>query len=165
MIAQDVLVALTVTNLHSIATSSTLIAGWTSVGIDTAAIAATDHLITGQIKVSGTAPTAGTTINLYAYSGLLQTPTWPDLFSAGTEGTEGTATVHDEERRDSGLVHVWSSKVNATTSAVYTIPSTSIAAAFGGVLPADYALFVTQDTGQALNASGSSLNYLPIDYV
>jgi len=156
--------ALTVTNLHSLASSSTLTAGWTSALINNTATKAMDYMISGQIKVHNTvAPTDGTQIELWAYSCLLDTPTWPDLFSAGTEGTEGTATIHDTEIKASGLVALWSTKVDTGTGDVYTIPYTSIREAFG-VVPPYFALFVTQNTGQTLHSATNALYYMPIDY-
>lgn len=156
---------LTITALNSLATDTNLLAGWTSQAITVASADEADHLITGQIKVSGTAPTVGKSIILMAYSALLSNPTWPDLFSAGVEGSAGAATINSDEIKNSGLVHVWSTAISATASAVYTIPQTSIAQAFGGNIPDSYCLFLTQDTGQAINSSGNSLTIKPIDYI
>lgn len=157
--------AFTVTNLHSLASSSTNIAGWTSVGMDNATNEYVDVLISGQFVVDNAgAATAGKSIKVYAYAAFNDTPTWPDLFSSGTEGTEGAATVHDEEQRDCGMRLLWAGLVDAGTGETYVMPPTSLAQAFGGVVPSDWALWVVQDTGQALETTGSVLYYQPVHY-
>lgn len=156
--------AFTVTNLHSIASSTTKTAGWTSASVSNLVTLAMDYLITGQIQVNTTTPpTDATSIELWAYAPVNDTPTWPDLFSAGTEGTEGTATIHDEEQKASGLRLLWSTAVDTSTSDVHTIPPCSIARAFGDV-PSHFALFVTHNTGQTLSATTNALYYMPITY-
>ncbi len=154
----------TVTNLHSLASSTTNVAGWSSAAVDNATDEYVDFLISGQFKVSSSAPTAGKSIKVYAYAAFNGTPTWADLFSAGTEGTEGTATVHDEEQRDCGMRLLWAGVVDAGTSEVYVMPPTSLAQAFGGVVPSDWALWVVQDTGQALDPATNALYRQPVHY-
>jgi hypothetical protein len=111
------------------------------------------------------APTTLTTISVYAYacyrdaSGV---PVWPDLFSSGTEGTEGAATIHDEEQRNCGLVLLWECIVDTGTGEVYSMPPKSIAAAFGGSVPQRFALFAVHNTGQTLHSSGNALYYVPV---
>jgi hypothetical protein len=138
--------ALTVTNLHSLASSSTWEAGWTSGTIDCG-----ENI---DIMLAGT-------INVWVYAALNDTPTWPDIFSAGTEGTEGTATVTDTEERDAHMRLVASITVDNTASAVYTFPPTSLAMLFGGTLPTDVAVFVSQNasttTTAGLASSGSAI--------
>lgn len=157
--------ALTVTNLQSLASSSTRVAGWTSDGIVNTTNLDLDYLVGGEFKVNGSvAPTDGKSIEVYAYACYRDnggSPVWPDIFSSGTEGTEGAATVHDEEQRDCGLVRLWSCRVDTGTGEVYSMPPRSIRQAFG-VVPQRFALFVTHDTGQALNSSGNALYYVEV---
>lgn len=159
-------VAFVVTNLLSLATSATRVAGWSSASVDNSSDQFLDFLVSGQFTVNaGAAPTVGKTISVYAYAAHDGggTPVWPDLFSSGTEGSEGAATVHDEEQRDCGLRLLWSCVVDTGTSEVYVMPPTSLAEAFGGIVPAKWALFVTQDTGQALHSAGSAVYRTPIE--
>lgn len=153
----------TVTNLHSLASSSTRVAGWTSAAVDNTSTLAVDYLINGKFTLSSSAPTDGTTVSVYAYGWhASMSAGTPDLFSSGTEGTQGTATVHDEEERDNGMRLLWVGRVDTSTSAVHTMPPTSLALAFGGVVPEYWALWVVQNTGQALAASGNELTYTPV---
>jgi len=158
-------VTMTVTALHSLASSATNVAGWTSGGVDNITNVYTDYLISGQFVVDNAgAATVNKSIKVYAYAAFNDTPTWPDLFSSGTEGTEGAATVHDEEQRDCGMRLLWLGVVDAGTGETYVMPPTSLAQAFGGVVPSDWALWVVQDTGQALESTGSALYYMPVHY-
>lgn len=155
-------VTLTVTNLHSLASSSTNLAGWTSGSVDNTSNLNTDFLVGGEFKVNNSsAPTVATSIKVYAYGAYTSTPVWPDIFSSGTEGTEGAATVHDEEQRDNGLRLLWAGVVDTSTGDVHSMPPTSIAQAFGNVPPL-WALWVVHDTGVALHSSGNALYHQPV---
>lgn len=155
--------ALTVTNLHSLASSQTWEAGWTSALIDCGENI--DLMLSGTFTTHASNRQAGS-INVYAYAALNDTPTWPDIFSAGTEGTEGTATVHDTEQRDSAMRLVASITVDNGASEIYTFPPTSLASLFGGSLPTDVAIFVSQNasttTTAGLASAGSALYITPI---
>jgi hypothetical protein len=136
------------------------VAGWTSAGIVNTTELALHYFVSGQFALNtGAAPTVNTSVEVYAYACHRDnggSPVWPDLFSSGTEGTEGAATVHDEEERDAGMVLLWSCTVDTSTSAVHVMPPRDIAQAFGFV-PQRFALWVVQNTGQALHSSGSAL--------
>lgn len=138
------------TNLDGVASSATLVAGWTS---DSVTTAADDYLISANFQVESAGLSAGQ-INVYVYTGLNGTSSWPDLFSSGTEGTEGAATIQDTEIRDSAFVLIWSTVTDTMASRNYPMPQTGIAQFFGGVLPPMWAVFVTQSSGAALETTG-----------
>lgn len=142
--------AFTQTALDGLATSSTLVAGWTS---DSVTTAADDYLIAAQFQVASAGLSVGR-ICLYAYTILDDTPTWPDAFSAGTEGSQGAATIHDTEVRDAGFILLWAADTDTSASRFYFMPQTGMAQFFGGVMPERWALFVTHSTGAALATSG-----------
>jgi len=146
----DADVAFTQTALDGIVSSPTLVAGWTSASVTTAA---DDYLIAATFQVESAGLAAGN-IAVYAYTVLDDAPTWPDVFSTGTEGTEGIATIHDSEVRASSFVLLWSCVTDTTASRKYSMPQTGLAQFFGGVLPEIWALFVTQSTGAALETTG-----------
>lgn len=145
---------LTVTNLAGLGSSTTYLAGWTSGTIDNTTNLDLDILVSGSFTVESSGLSAGE-IRVYAYT-MLDDSTWPDLFSAGTEGTEGAATIHDMEIRDSGFVMLWGSGTDTTASRVYVMPQTSVASRLGA-LPPKFALYVSQSTGAALETSGQQL--------
>lgn len=151
----------TVTNLASLASSSTFLAGWTSAWLDNTSTLADDYLVTGQVT-GGTTPTAGS-VRVYAYAQHSDGSTAPSIFSAGTPGTEGTATVTDSEQLDASLVLLWSSAVDTTTNDIYTMPPRSLKQAFGAV-PRKCALFVAHDTVAALKSTGNAFYADPILY-
>lgn len=150
---------LTVTNLQSLASSSSFSAGWTSAWIDNTSVLALDYIVTAAIA-SGTTPTAGS-VRVYVYAQHSDGSTSPGISSAGTPGTEGTLTITDTEQRDASLVLLWSSDVDTTTNDVYTMPPRSIAQAFGCV-PRKFAIFVAHDTVAALKSSGNAVYADPI---
>jgi hypothetical protein len=146
---------LTVTALNGgIASSATWVAGWTSGTIDNTSALDLDVLISAQFTVESSGLSAGQ-IRMYLYA-MLDDSNWPDLFSAGTEGTEGTATVHDTELRDSSLYFLWATETDTTASRKYPMPPTSVLARVGFV-PAKFALFLTQSTGTTLETSGNQV--------
>lgn len=154
--------AFTQTNLDGISSSSTWVAGWTSGSVNNTSTLASDYLVSGQFMVESAGLSAGE-IRVYAYAAFNTTPNWPDLFSAGTEGTEGTATIHDTEQRDASLVLLWSTATDTNASRVYSMPPRSIACAFGNV-PPYWALFVAQSTGTTLETTGDPnvMYYVPV---
>lgn len=146
----------TVTALNGLASSSSFLSGWTSDWIDNTSVLALDYLISAAI-VSGTTPTAGS-IRVYAYA---EQPNGddPDLFSSGTEGTQGAVTIHDAEQLDASFVLLWSSSVDTTTDQAHPMPPRSIAQAFGQV-PRKFAIYIAHDTVAALK---TTLNVLYAD--
>lgn len=146
--------ALTVTNLQGLASSSTFQAGWTSAWIDNTSTLALNSIVTGSI-VPGTTPTAGS-IRAYVYAEFPDGSD-PDLFSSGTEGVEGAATIHDGEQLDASFVYLWSSAVDTTSDQHYPIPPRSIRQAFG-FMPRKWALYIAHDTVAALKTSGNVIH-------
>lgn len=148
---------LTVTNLASIATSSTLVAGWLSGIIDNTSDLDLDKLITGKI-VLGNSATAGQ-IALYAIA-MLDDSNWPaSALTSGTFGTEGTGAFKDATNRDAVAMLLWAAGTRADpgTDDTYQIAASSLAGAFGGILPAKCVLFLTHSTGVSLASSGHQI--------
>lgn len=151
---------LTVTNLNSLAASSSLTAGWTSGTIDNTTDLDLDKLVSAQFTTGSANAQAGE-IRVYVYV-MLDDSTWPDIFSSGTEGTEGTATCHDTEQRDAAMKLMWSTQTDTGTSEPFNMPQTSIAQFFSGNMPAKCALFVTHTAHTSTNAIASSGNQVTV---
>lgn len=154
----------TVTNLHSLASSSSREAGWTSASVANTTDLSLDYIISGTFTTHASNRQAGY-IDVRLYTALNSTPTWPDIFSSGTEGTEGAATWHDTEQMRSGSVLLQSIEVDTGASDVMTFPQTGIAQFFG-TMPTYFAVFVGQNasttTTAGLAASGSALYGIPV---
>lgn len=151
--------SLVVTNLNSLASSSTFLAGWTSAWVDDSAVNAFDYEVSGQIT-AGTTPTAGS-VRVYVYAIHADGATAPTINSAGVAGAEGAFTITDTEQLDASLILLWSSDIDTTTNDVYAMPNRSIAQAFG-LVPLKWALFVTHNTVNALKSSGQNFYYTPL---
>jgi hypothetical protein len=158
--------AFTMTGIEDVDSSTTLVGGWSTGSVDNTTTLASDYLVSGQFTLESSNRSTTGFINVYAYGTHLDTPVWPDLFSAGTEGTVGAATVHDAYRRDAGMYLVQSIYVgDNTASAVYTMKPTSLRDLFGQI-PALWALWVTSNacttTADWCVASGTTLYYVPV---
>ena len=156
--------ALTVTNLHSLASSQDWTAGWTSASINNTANEYLDYLISGTFTTHASNRQAGQ-ISVYVIAALNDTPLWPAT-SSGTIGTEGALAFTDTEERDSLCRLLTSITVDNTASAIYTFPPTGIAMLFGGWVPPYFAIYVAQNasttTTAGLAASGSAIYSTPI---
>lgn len=156
---------LTVTNLHSLASSSSREAGWTSGGIDNTSDLSLDYLLSGTFTTHASNRQAGF-IDVRIYTALNATPTWPDIFSAGTEASEGAATWHDTEQMNSAGPMLKQIEVDSGAGEIYTFPQLAIAALFNNVLPTNFAVFVGQNAASSTNAglaaAGSALYGKPV---
>lgn len=142
---------LTVTNLHSIATSSTWVAGWESGAVDNTTNKYLDYALTAKITVAAAGLSAGE-IRMYVVA-MLDDSNWPDQF----DGTESTESVTDTEIRDAICQPAAVTATDTTASRVYYLHCPSVAAAFNGNLPAKFVVFITHSTGANLAASGNQV--------
>jgi hypothetical protein len=142
---------LTVTNLNSLPTSSTWLAGWESDAIDNTSNLYTDYRVTAKITVAAASLSAGE-IRMYLVA-MLDDSTWPDVF----DGTGSTETITDTEMRDAICRLGAFSFTDTTNSDVYYLDCPSVAAVFNGNLPAKFVIFITHSTGQNLAASGNQV--------
>lgn len=156
--------ALTVTNLHSLASSQDWTAGWSSASQNNTSNAYLDMLVGATLTTHASNRQAGS-INIYVIASLNDTPIWPATAS-GTIGTEGALSFTDSEERDTLCRLLASIAVDSTASAIYTFPQTGIAQLFGGVLPTHYALYIAQScattTTAGLASSGSAVYLTPV---
>jgi hypothetical protein len=144
---------LTVTNLHSIATSATWVAGWESGVVDNTTNKDLDILVSGKIAL-GNSATVGQ-IRVYIVAPIDDAPTWPDVMD-GTESVETwtTTTIRDGAAKLGAAIET---RADPGTDDVYWIAPFSVAALFGGVLPPKFLIFVTHSTGVNLKASDNQI--------
>ena len=137
--------------LASLATSADWTAGRESTAISNAVTLYDDVLVGGKIT-TGTSPTVSTQINIYVYAAVDDTPTYPDVF----DGTDSAETVTSVNVRASAIRLLASIVVDNTSDRTYWMAPTSVAFAFGGVMPRNWGLFIAHNTAQALNSTGSN---------
>ncbi len=128
-------------------------AGRESTAVDNTSNNDLDHLLSGVIR-TGTGPTSGRYINVYAYANISSssgTPTYPDVL----DGTDSAETFTSANVMNGIVVHVASLVVDSTSNRDYFFGPVSIASRFGGSLPKFWGVFVAHDTAVALNATGA----------
>jgi hypothetical protein len=145
--------ALTVTNLHSVASSATHVAGWESAEVDNSTNKYLDYLISGKL-VLGNSATAGE-IQVYIVA-KIDDSEWPDVI----DGTESTETWTTTTIRDAGAVLAFSCATRADpgTDDTYPIRPFSVASLFGGVCPEKFVVFIAHSTGVNLAAAGNEVH-------
>lgn len=157
-------VAMTVTALHSLASSQDWTAGWASASVANTTDCFEDFLYGGTFTTHASNRQAGQ-INIWVIGSLNDTPLWPATAS-GTIGTEGALSFTDAEERDYLVRPLASIVVDNTASAIYTFPQTGIAWLFGGRVPTHHGLFIAQNcattTAAGLAAAGSAIYRTPV---
>ncbi|HMZ00123.1 MAG TPA: hypothetical protein PLU79_10765 [Burkholderiaceae bacterium] len=146
--------SLTVTNLHSLASSQDWTAGWTSGSTSNTSNKYLDYLYGFTFTTHASNRQAGT-INIYVIASLNDTPTWPATAS-GTIGTEGALSFTDTEERDTLCRQLGSIVVDNTASAIYTFPQTGIAQLFNGWVPTHHAIYIAQNCSTTTTAGFAS---------
>lgn len=136
--------------LTALASSATFVAGRELGSIDNASNLYDDYLLGGVIRV-GTTPTVNTQILVYVFAAREQdTPTWPDVFA----GSDAAKTLTSAGVGQGFLRLAVALAVDSTTSnRDYAFGGISIAGLFGFTLPKKIGIFVTHNTGVALNAT------------
>jgi len=137
-------------SLASLATDANLLAGRESTAIDNSSNEYLDYLLAGQIT-QGTSPTTAKEIRVYVV-GMLNDSTWPDVF----DGTDSAETVTSSGIRDSVCRLAAVMATDATSDRVNYFGPVSVAALFGGTLPAKFVVFVTHNTAVNLNATAGN---------
>lgn len=143
-----------------LASSSTFVGGRSSVEVDNTTNKYIDVLLQGKVTV-GTTPTANTVIAGYLWGTdtSIASLTYGQSNAAGFDtlvGTDADKTLTNAQILN-GLRLGFSISVVATTSNVtYPVDAFSVAALFGGVMPRFWGLFVTHNTGVALNSTANN---------
>jgi len=110
-----------------------------------------DVLVGGKVTVAATGPATGKYINVYAYG----TVDGGTLYSGNASGTDAAYTGNKKSLVLIGTI------VTETVSASEEFGPWSIAAAFSGVMPEKWGIVVENQSGGALDATGTNhdINY------
>jgi len=130
-----------------------------SLAVDNSSDKYVDAVLGGSIRTGGTAPTAGGTIEVYAYG------SWDGgtTYTAGCSGTDLAYTANGEE----GLLRlVETIVVDTDINTDYVFGPVSMASVFGGILPVQWGLVIVNNCGTSasLNASGHLIEYQGVKY-
>jgi hypothetical protein len=147
-------VAMTLTSLASLASSSTLLAGASALAVDNGASGSPLEIGVSGVVKNGTTPTTNREIDIYAYAALDDTPTYPDTL-AGTDAAKTLTTVNI---LNTGLRLLQSMLCTATSNEVNPFAPVALSAMFG-VMPRKWSVWVTHNCVAALNSSGHAVNY------
>lgn len=117
-----------------------------------------DAFIGGKLTV-GASPTDARQIEVWAYGNIDDLPTYPDTI-LGTDAQKVMAIGS----KNASLKLLSVIGTDPTSNKTYYFGPTSIASAFGGMLPKSWGVFITQNTAVSLNTTGSnhSITYTPI---
>jgi len=136
-----------------LASSATFTGGRESTEIDNTTNLYIDALVQGFVTV-GTTPTVNTSILVYV---------WGSDVSLGTtaidvlDGTDSDETLTNTGVLNSALkLGAVINVLAATSDVTYNIAPFSVAELFGGALPKFWGLFVTHNTGVALNTTSAN---------
>jgi hypothetical protein len=144
--------------LASLASDTNLVAGRESTAVNngSAGADAIDALVGGKIT-TGTSPTADRQIEVWAYGSYDATS-----YCGGASGTDANLTPQAKSLMR--LLTVI--PTSATSNQAYTFGPFSIAQAFGGVVPEKWGIYVVQNTGVALHATGGNheIKYTPVKF-
>lgn len=138
--------------IHSLATSSTFLAGFEWFVIDNTTELALDYFVDLMIRV-GTTPTINTEIRVYLIASYDGT-TWPDVF----DGTPSAETITSAGVRDSFAKLAAAAFVDATTTDC-DYPLQFNLQSFFPTLPKKIAVFVAHNTGVNLNSTSGNQKY------
>jgi hypothetical protein len=143
----------TVTALDGVASSSTHVSGWESAEIDNTTNLYLDYFVSGKFTAESSGLAAGE-IRVWIVA-RIDDSTYPGGFD-GTASTEATP-LDDANGTMAGAVLGAVIATDTTASQVYYLKPFSVAALFGGFVPAKFVIFVTQSTGTTLETSGNQV--------
>ena len=142
----------TVTNaIESLASSTTLLAGYESASIDNSSNKYIELWLSGLVTV-GTTPTVNTRIELHSVSQRAD-GTWVDVF----DGTTGAESITSQGIKDGICFPIVFLNVDANTSnRPYDFTYRSLSALYNGLAPRISTVFTTHNTVAALNSTGGN---------
>lgn len=136
--------------LASLATDTNLLTGRESTAVDNSINKYLDYHISGKIT-TGTSPTTAKSIQVWAV-GSWDGTSWPDVF----DGTDSAETITSANHKNAVCKFLAEMATDATSDRTYHFGPISLAAAFGGVCPVKFVVFVTHNTAVNLNSTAGN---------
>lgn len=148
--------SMTVTNLHSLASSAT--AGWNSAAVDNTGTIYIGAEVTITLDPANTAAANSKAFIIYAYGSNNNTNYGTTGASTGgTCGTEGALTFPDVTTNPNNLKRL--GVINYINADVVQSATFNVESVFGGRLPAYWGIAIVNHSGAALAASGNSVKW------
>lgn len=145
-------IGMTVTNLHSLASSTT--AGWQSIGIDNQTNLYLDDLFQFVLDFANTAPANSKCAFLFAAHSMDNGTTYTNP-ATGAEGTCTFVDVTTTPQRMPSLGQIpYTTQAETAKSRAFSMAATNC-----GVLPALYSVALINHSGAALEASGNTVKH------
>ncbi|HEY3910390.1 MAG TPA: hypothetical protein VGM07_10905 [Stellaceae bacterium] len=149
--------AITITT-SSLASDANLLAGRQSSIVNNTSDLAVDSVVGGTISAPGSAPTAGTFIEVWLFGSWDGGTSFSGGASSGGDANLSLATTGTKQLLSRGALIGQTD----TTARAYEIGPVSVAQAFGGTMPDHWGVFIVHDLGVTLGAA--ALKYTPIQY-
>ena len=154
-----------VTSFNSLANSLTAVASSAAITVGTSTNVADHEII---VTINGPATMTGsttTTVYLYAYASNDGT-NWTGSGTTNEliDGTDKAITLSANGNQTIPLGAILLTTTTAAASITYRSKRISMAAAFGGTLPAKYVIIAQNQSGAALPASGHSISVNELSY-
>jgi hypothetical protein len=150
-IAYQAAQSMTVTNLHSLASSVT--AGWQSAVVDNTSALYTDYFVMAVLDFANTAPANSKAVFFFVYTGLES-----GTYTNPASGSEGTITLVDVTANDQAMPML--GRVPYTTQdEVAESTLWSVATAMRQAVPPYWGVAAINHSGAALAASGNTVKY------
>ena len=135
--------------LASLGSDTNLLQGLETSVIDNRTLGYDDYLISGKFT-TGTSPTAARQNEVWAIA--WDGNAWPDVF----DGTSSAETITSSDIKSAICKAVAIMPTNNTSDRTYHFTGVSLKEVFRGTLPSQCVLFVTHNTGVALNATAGN---------
>jgi hypothetical protein len=136
--------------LASLASDTNLLAGQESSAVDNTVDGRRDYWVSGKV-MTGTSPTASRSIQVWAV-GSWDGTNWPTVF----DGTNSAETIPLAEIKNAVCKFVAEMATTSTSNQQYDFGPVLVSSVFGGDIPPKFVLFITHNTGVALNATAGN---------
>jgi hypothetical protein len=139
--------------LASLASDTNLLAGRESALVDNTTNLYPEYWVS-FVTQTGTSPTAGTIIQLWAVGCLNTSYAFPTPFA----GADANISAISANWLQNAAKPLYTITVDSTNNRPYHVDSFALSPFFGGIIPPKFSFWVVQNTAATLNASGHTLN-------
>lgn len=136
--------------LASLASDTNLLTGQESAAIDNTVDGRRDYWISGKVT-TGTSPTTAKSIQVWL-TGSWDGVTWNDTMA----GTNSSKTFTSSNHKNAVARYVCEMAIDSTSNRTYFFGPVLVSSVFGGDIPPKFSVWISQNSGVALNATSSN---------